>query len=291
MFFKKIMKIQKFLKTIWNEFVYGGHLLSLGAVSIVFTSSILLEVKITWDFLLIVYLGAQSIYLYDRYKGFKKDILTNSERTKHIEKYVKYIPLIIFFFFLIIFLILIYHKNFSALFLGLFLLIMGLLYSVIFKKYTRKIIGFKTFFVSLMWAMLVILLVVYYSLPLNLALFLLFTFVFLRLIINTNFFDIKDIESDKKEGLLTLVNVWGREKLINILKLLSILAIMPIIIGVYLKILPLFSLMLFFTIPYTFYYLKKSQDKKTDTAFLYNVIVDGEFILWSFFILLGKFLL
>jgi 4-hydroxybenzoate polyprenyltransferase len=285
MIFKKILKI------IWNEFVYGGHLLSLGAVSIVFTSSILLNLKITWDFLLIVYLGAQSIYLYDRYKGFKKDILTNPERTKHIEKYVKYILPILFFFFLIIFLILIYHKNFLALFLGLFLLTIGLLYSIIFKNFTRKIIGFKNFFVSLIWAMLVIFLAVYYSLSFNLALFLLFIFIFFRFIINVGFFDVKDIENDKKDGLLTLANVLGQEKLINILKLFSILVIMPIIIGVYLDVFPLFSLMLLFTIPYTFYYLKKSQDKKMDTSFLYNVIVDGEFILWSFFILLGKFLL
>jgi hypothetical protein len=29
-----VEKIKKFLKTIWKEFVYGGHLLSLGAVNI-----------------------------------------------------------------------------------------------------------------------------------------------------------------------------------------------------------------------------------------------------------------
>ena len=280
--------VKRTLKAIWKEFIYGGHLLSLGAVSIVFTSAVLLNIKITWDFLLIVYLGIQSIYLYNRYKEYKKDFLTNPERTKHIGKYVKYIPLIIFLFFVIIFSILIYHKNFLALFLGLFLLIMGLLYTKIFKNLTQKILGFKSFFVSLMWALLVIFLAIYYSLPFNLALLLIFIFIFLRWIVNTSFFDIKDIESDKREGLLTLANVWGEKKLINILSLLAILAIVPIIIGVYLKLFPIFSLMLVFTIPYTFYYLKKSQDKKTNTAFLYNVIVDGEFILWSIFVLIGK---
>mgnify|MGYP001562821980 CR=1 FL=1 len=78
------MVIEKILKTIWKEFVYGGHLLSLGAASIVFTSAILLEIKITWDCLLVVYLGAQIIYLYNRYKEFKKDSLTNPENIKGI---------------------------------------------------------------------------------------------------------------------------------------------------------------------------------------------------------------
>ena len=284
------MKIKKFLEIIWNEFVYGGHLLSLGAVSIVLTSAILLDSKITWDFLLIVYLGVQSIYLYDRYRGFKKDALTNPERTKHIEKYVKYIPLIILFFSFIIVAIVIYF-NIRALPFIILMLLLGLFYSISLKKLTQKIVGFKTFFVSLMWALLVMVLAIYYSLLFNLALFFIFIFIFLKCFIIISFFDIKDIESDKKEGLLTLANVWGQKKLIDILKLITLLAIIPIILGFYLGLLPLFSLMLIFTIPYTFYYLKKSKDKKTDISFLNNVIADGEPILWLFLILFGKILL
>ena len=77
------MKLKKILNSIWNEFVYGGHLLSLGAVSIVYTASILLDIRITWDFLLVVYLGTESVYLYNRFKEYKVDFLTNPERTEH----------------------------------------------------------------------------------------------------------------------------------------------------------------------------------------------------------------
>jgi 4-hydroxybenzoate polyprenyltransferase len=150
------MKIQKFLKTIWNEFVYGGHLISLGAVSVVFTSSILLNINITWDSLLVTYLGCQIIYLYNRYKEFNIDFLTNPERTKHTEKYIRYIPLIIFIFSLLAIGILIYFEKFHALIFGFFLVFLGLLYSLFLKKLTKKIIGFKNFFVTLIWASLVI---------------------------------------------------------------------------------------------------------------------------------------
>jgi len=286
-----MLKIKKILKSIWDEFVYGGHLLSLGAVSVVFTASFLLNIKITWDFLLIVYLGTESVYLYNRYKEFRTDFLTNPERTEYIKKYIKIIPLIIFFFSLIISLILIYHKNFSALFFAVFLLIIGLLYSEIFKGFTQKIVGFKSFFVSLMWALLVIFLAIYYSLSLGLILFLIFVFIFLKCFVITSFFDIKDTEGDRKEGLLTLVNVLGQKKLVDILNLTTVLAVIPIILGFHLKLFPQSSIMLLFTIPYSFYYLKKSQNKKINTSFLYNVIVDGEPILWLFLILIGELFL
>ena len=239
-----MLKIKKILKSIWDEFVYGGHLLSLGAVSVVFTASFLLNIKITWDFLLIVYLGTESVYLYNRYKEFRTDFLTNPERTEYIKKYIKIIPLIIFFFSLIISLILIYHKNFSALFFAVFLLIIGLLYSEIFKGFTQKIVGFKSFFVSLMWALLVIFLAIYYSLSLGLILFLIFVFIFLKCFVITSFFDIKDTEGDRKEGLLTLVNVLGQKKLVDILNLTTVLAVIPIILGFHLKLFPQSSIML-----------------------------------------------
>lgn len=284
------MKIDVILKSIWNEFVYGGHLLSLGALSIVFTSAILLKIKITWDCLFIVYLGMQSAYLYNRYKDYKKDYLTNPERTKHFEKYVSKIPIIIGIFILIIILMLFYFSTPKILFFGLFLLLMSLLYSKIFKNFTKKIVGFKGFYVSLMWASLVLFLVIYYSFSLQLSVLLIFIFIFSRLFINIFFFDIKDIESDKKEKLLTLAVVWGEKKLIKFLNILNIFSILPIILGIYFNLFPFYSIILIITIFYIFYYFKKVNDLEFKQGFLYNVIIDGEYILWSFFILLSKFL-
>ena len=156
------MKIKKILNLIWNEFVYGGHLLSLGAVSIVYTASILLDIRITWDFLLVVYLGTESVYLYNRFKEYEVDFLTNPERTEHIKKYVKYIPFIIFLMTFSAIVIVVYFNKISALIFGLLLFFGGLLYSKFLKKITRKIIGFKDFLISFLWATLVIFLAYYY---------------------------------------------------------------------------------------------------------------------------------
>lgn len=282
------MVIEKIVNSIWNEFVYGGHLLSFGAVSIVYTASILLDIRITWDFLLVVYLGTESVYLYNRFKEYKVDFLTNPERTEHIKKYVKYIPFIIFLMTFSAIVFVVYFNKISALTFGLLLLIIGLLYSLFFKKITEKIIAFKSFFISLMWSLLVLFLAIYYSAPINLALFLFSVFVFLRFFVSVSFFDIKDIKTDKQEGLKTLAVVLKQSTLWQFLSIIAILAVLPLIIGVYLRVLPISSLMLFLTIPYTFFYFKQLENKNISPAFLYNVIVDGEFIFWPFFILICK---
>ena len=269
-----------FFRIAWDEFVYGGHLLSLGAVSIVATTAIILGYKTTWDLLLIVYLEVESAYLYNRYKEFQKDFLTNPERTSHVATYVKAIPVFIVASLLVMFGIVVYCAKFPALVFVLVLFVFGILYSNGLKQFTSKMPGFKSVFVALMWAMLAILFVVYYSLPINLAVILVTCFVFLRQIVNTSFFDIKDIESDKKEGLLTLAIVLGKDRLIALLVFLTWLTALPILAGFYLKLFPVTSLFLLLTIPYSFYYLHKVRQEHINISFLYNVIVDGEFMLW-----------
>ena len=286
-----MLKTRKFLKLIQNEIIYGGHLLSLGAVSIVFTSAILLNIKITWDCLVIVYLGIYSAYLFNRYKEIKIDFSTNLERTLYLQKHIKYIPFVIFFCALLMIVILVFFNKTSVIIFGLILFLISLLYSIFLKEFTKKIIGFKNYFVSLMWTLLIIFLSLYYSFPLNLSLVLILIFVYLRCFIDTNFYDIKDIESDKKENLLTLTVIFEKEKLLQFLNLINILALLPIILGVYLGLFPVFSLMLLFIIPITFYLLKKLEIKKINIAYFSEIAIGIEKISWLLLILLGSFLL
>ena len=71
-----MIEIKKILKFIWDEFIYGGHLLSLGGTSVTFFSCILLNIKITLDCLFIVYLIVYVVYLYNRFKEIDIDCLT-----------------------------------------------------------------------------------------------------------------------------------------------------------------------------------------------------------------------
>jgi len=287
------MTFEKILKSIWNEFIYGGHLISLGAASIVFSSAILLSIKITWDCLVITYLIFYLIYLYNRFKEIDVDYLTNPQRTEHLQTYVKQIPIIFYFVILIVTVGLIYFTNFPGLIFGLSLLSFGLLYTIIFKKFTKKIVIFKDLFVSTVFSLLVPFLIVYYSFSLTTPSFIapgviLMAFIFLKAFTMQVFFDVKDMEGDKKEGLLTFPVIFGKERILNALKIINILITVPIpIFSFYFNIFPKSVLMLLFTVPFVFYCFSLVKKGK----YFGYILGSGEFILWPILLLIGEVLL
>ena len=274
------MKIEWVLKFARDEFIYGGHLLALGAASVVFTSAILLNVPITWDFLLVVYLIFYIIYFYNRFRETENDFLTNPERTQYFEKYIKYVPFVVSCSILVIVGILFHFGSFLNLVFGLLVLLSGLFYSLFLKKITGKIVGFKSFYVSFVWALLVIFLISYYSFPLDMAVVFIFIFIFLRLLVNTIFFDIKDIESDKKNVLKTIPILLGKRKVLNYLHIINIISFVPIIVGIHKDFLPVFCLPFIFLSFYSFYYLRKAENKKINIRSLSYIMVDGEYLFW-----------
>lgn len=284
----KIGKILEFLK---NEFVYGGHLLSLGAASIVFTAAVLLDIHITWDFLLIAYLVTYIDYSYDRMVGLKHDILTNPLRTRHINSYIKFFPAIILAAALMIAVIMILYGNLYSILLVFLMILGGLLYATSFKKMTQKITGFKSLYVSLVWSSLIVLLSLYYDFPLNVAVILIFLFVFLRWLINVSFCDLKDLEADRKMGLLTFAAVMGEDNLLLFLTSINIISITPIMLGIYFGVLPRFSIFLGFLLLYSFYHFYRAKRYPSKINHTSDVLADSEFVLWSFFVILGKIII
>lgn len=283
------MKIEKILKSIWNEFIYGGHLQSLGAASIVFVSGILLRIQITWDILFVAYLLFYTLFLYNRFKEINIDYLTNPERTRYLRKHLKFIPIIFYLAIFILVISLIYFSNFLALIFGLFLLIFGILYTVVFKQVTKSIWCFKDLYVAAFFTSLPFFLLVYYSYSLlSINALLLSLFIFLESFLMPVFLDIKDIKSDKKEKLRTLPVLLGKEKTIVFLSIFNLIGTITIMVFIfYSSTLPKSILMLLFTIPFDFccYMLVKRQ-----RHFGY-VLQGGKFILWPFLIFLGKIIL
>lgn len=283
------MKIEKILKLIWNELIYGGHLQPLGAASIVFVSGILLKIQITWDVLFVTYILFYPLFLYNRFKEIKMDCLTNSQRTQHIKKYIKFIPIILYLVIFILVISLIYFSNFRALIFGLLVLFFGFLYTIIFKKFTNKIPLFKDLYVAAVFALLPFFLLVYYSYFLvSINVLLLSLLIFLESFLMPVFLDIKDIESDKREKLRTLPVMLGKEKTIVFLSIFNLIGTITIMVFIfYLSTLPKLILMLLFTVPFDFYcYILVKRQRR----FGY-ILQGGKFILWPFLIFLGKIIL
>lgn len=286
------MVIEKTLNSAWKEFIYGGHFQSLGAASIIFVSAVLLKVGITWDALAVAYLIFYPLYLYNRFKEIEIDYSTNPQRTKYLKTYITKVPIILSLVIFVLITCLIYFSSPKALIFGLLLVFFGFLYTVIFKKFTRKIAFFKNFYVAAFFALLVSFLTVYYSYSLTRSLItatLIFTvFVYLKAFMIQIFLDVKDIEGDKKEGLLTFPVIFGKEKTLNILKIISILTTAPILLmfSFYWNIFPKLSLILLLTIPFNFYCFNLAKNQKYSGY----ILASGEFVLWSILIIIGKLL-
>lgn len=281
----------KILQKIWDEFVYGGHLVAVGDISAIYAFSLILGINITWTFLLVIYLGVMSINYFNRYEEFDQDILTNPERSTELRKYKKFIPLIVILSFLIMTLVVSLTASRDALFCMIVLFLIGILYTIFLKRLTREIVGFKNFMTTLPYALLVVFLFIYYGVSLTTGGILILLFYFMRMFLNTALFDIRDIASDKKESLKTFAIVFGKGKTLGLLTVLNVLSAVPIIYGIYVGILPLFSAAILFTIFYAFYYLKQVKSSDINKSFLYNVIIDSEFIFWLPYILIGGYLL
>jgi 4-hydroxybenzoate polyprenyltransferase len=281
---KKITNVKRF---IVNEFVYGGHWLSLSASSMALTFMLILNLSIKWEFLLISYLGTQCIYNYNHYKEIDIDNLSDSPRVKHLNEYKNSFHLIIKLYGVFYAILLVFFGNYESIVFGFFLLFLGLFYTYKTKDYSKNVAGFKSFYTAFAWGLLMVFTVLYCSFPITVSVFLLFIFVFLRLILSTCYFDIKDISADKESGILTFATSF-KNKLFLLLHILNIISFIPIFIGLILGLLPIYSsfmLLLFF---YSLYYIENARNKKKDITFLSYIVVDGEYNFWPIIVIAGQ---
>jgi len=276
--------------TVWDEFVYGGHFLALGDAVALNVMAWVLNIEVTWDFLVVIYLCVFAANLFNRSDESDHDVLTNPVRVKVMEKYTKHFYLVVLSCLAVSIGLILYFSNYTALIFAAFIFIIAMLYTTVFKKMTKYFVGFKSFVAAFFYALMVFLLVIYYKAPLNIAAILIFIFYYLRIFISNAACDVKDIESDKKRGLKTIAISLGESRAMKFLNILNIASGIVIIWGVYVSILPLFSLALLLTIPYASYYFYLNS-KTTSKEIFTNAIVDGEFLLWMPFILIGKLFL
>ena len=288
--------MRKLAKFLFVEIFYNGHFQTLGSLAIIVIAGDFLNIKITWDLIIISYLSFYLIYLHDRYRGIKSDFATNPVRSKHISSFYKYVPFImIAISFILIIFILIFSNANAAVFIFLMVLF-GLLYPIYFKNLTKKIPIFKNFYVASVFTLLVFLPPIYYSNQsfwqnsnLLIAAVSLSLFILIRGLMMQIFLDLKDLESDKKEGLLTLGALWGKEKTIKLLKALIIITpfFMPLLFVVFPHILIKSSMFLIFLIPINYYYLHLIKKGKA----MGFILESGEFIPWLILIYIAKLII
>jgi 4-hydroxybenzoate polyprenyltransferase len=107
--------------------------------------------------------------------------------------------------------------------------------------------------------------------------------------INVTFFDIKDIEGDREQGLKTLPVMLGKERTLKYLHMLNALAFIPLFIGVYMKVIPVYALSLTVFFFYDLYYLKKAEIvSNKNLRMISYTMADAEFILWPVLLVIAS---
>lgn len=235
---------------------------------------------------------SQIVYTYNHFREIKFDLDSNPERADYLEKQKGWIGIVLLGY-VIALIILALFTNIKTFILSFTIVVSGILYTDYFKSLIQKYVtGAKTLYVSFFWAILVYFIPFFYNIRDILPYTYICMFVFLRFIVSTAFFDIKDIVDDKKRGLKTLAVLLGKKKTIYLLQILNILSFVPLIVGVYFDKLPILSLFLGISIPYGLFYLTYSLflSRKSLRTLSY-IVVDAEYIFWLIFILLGKIIL
>jgi len=242
---KKIAETAKF-------FTSNSLLLALDGPVIVFFGYVLYGIQVNILVLTASFLGVFSIYSLNKVTDTKEDSINRPEQSSRSTKRYAVLSIVT----MIVSLSLGAIVSIFAFLILLTPTLVGILYSVRVSKSLprlKEIVGAKSVLVAFSWSL--------YGAFLPLALqgadwdsvTLVFTYIFIQVIINTILFDFFDTRGDKDSGIRTIPIVFGPEKTKKMLLLVNTsLAFLIIIFGVdgdFLKVMPA----LFFGVVYGYF--------------------------------------
>jgi 4-hydroxybenzoate polyprenyltransferase len=167
----------------------------------------------------------------------------------------------------------------------------GILYGKLLKNLTKKIPAFKNIFTAMNWAVVgAFFPLFYYSMDINLAFIIVFLFIFLRCTNNIIFFDLKDIDNDKENGLKTLPVMFGKKSAIKILQVGNVITFIPLIVGLCLSIINVSAIFLLVFLFYGYFYINKANSaSNSELETVSHTLADLEFILWPVILVIAQF--
>ncbi len=254
---------------------------SFGAVAEALALSILFDIRLTFDFIILVICISGIIYFYDFFRELKIPEATTDGETKRKGKYSRYYALPLLLFILYIIIISLYGSTPSIIF-SIFLILVGVLYDPIFKRITKIIPAFKDFYVAFCWLLLPVFMIIYYQKDLSLLVVVTLIFVFSRDIVNAFYCDIKDISNDKNAQLKTYAVINGASNTIYVLQWVSIFSVLLLTISTVIGILPLLSVSLVIPVILTSLLMNYSQKIQKYSPFF----VEIEYYFWYLSIIL-----
>jgi 4-hydroxybenzoate polyprenyltransferase len=280
----------KYISLLHDEFIYGGFLTSLGSPIMIVCAAMMLNAPVSVPLLAISYMVPLIVYCLNYYEELENDRTTNPERyALASRKASRYPQLIVLYVAFLVILIVLFSGPALAVF-AMALLLGGVFYTLFFKGVTKKVPGFKNLYTSFIWACDgAFFLAAYDPGYMSIACFFVFLFMLVKSLVNTIFFDIKDVEADKKEGLRTIPAVLGKDKALSFLQALNLAAYVPLLAGTLIVALPAFTLSLTALFFYTHAYLRRAERPSgTEIRHMSYTLAEAEIILWPILLAAGR---
>jgi 4-hydroxybenzoate polyprenyltransferase len=286
-----------FLRGVYSEFVLGGHMLAFGTASIAAAAAIVLGEPAVPILLLMAYLFSYGAYMMNRSAEMDEDVVSHPDRTAHLAGRRRLLPAISGGAFLLGYILAATVNAFF--FAGLLVpLLISLLYSVGSKR-LKPIIGVmklkdmllvKNLVISFGWSLIPALVGLFF-LAFSVPLLLLSAFIFLRLMVNTLIFDIRDAQGDREAGIRTVPTVFGPESTYRLMAGIDLATIVFVLASVASGLMPafasVFALFPVYSLTYSFF----ARRPGANIGFICDVIVDGEYLLWGPLMYLGRALI
>ena len=270
----------------YKELVYGGHLLALGTSSMAATAALFMGRTPTWDLLLMAYLFSFGGYSINRISDLGQDAVSHPDRTAYLKSRVGWLKGAVAACFALGYVLALLRS--VVFFAGLLIpLLLALAYSVGSERVKERIgvsrlkeaTLVKNITVSFGWSLVPFLVGLYYF-ELPAAVFAFAPFIFLRLMVNTIFFDQRDVEADASFGVKTLpikLGMQGSTRVMDVLDLASGAYLAAIVAA---QVVPLFAGVLLVFVPYSFAYrIYAGSGKHRDS--MRDLVADGEYVLWG----------
>ena len=288
-------------KSILNRFIEAitrsGIFLSLGATSMTYMSTLLLNLKFDLGLFLISFLITFAIYNFNRKTDEKEDFINYPERFSFVVKYSKFLFTGAVISCILAFL-LAFTRNINTVAFLLVPLIMATLYGVNWvPKNLKKKIKFrrlkeipilKDFVVAIGWFAIPFFTASYWSSVITLTTWLAGLFILIRIYIGATIFDVRDILGDKLTRVKTLPVLIGEKKTILFLALFNTASLILFLILTSQGFLPDFMNIINIGISlYGYLFLYLSASHMVSKKFLCDVIVDGEYIIAGLLALIG----
>ena len=276
----------RLLSALYKELVYGGHLLALGTSSMAATVALVLGETPTWDLLLMAYLFSLGAYTINRVSDFDQDELSHPDRTEYLRNRLGSLKGISAACFAAGYALALLRN--LLFFSGLLVpLVLALAYSLGSKRLRgtfgvsrlKEVTLVKNVTIAFGWSLVPVLVGLYY-LELPFTILALSPFIFLRLMVNTIFFDQRDVEADAAFGVKTLPVRMGMAGSSRVMDVLDFASGAYFVAALFSGVVPLFAGGLLAFVPYSFAYRFYSRTGRHRDS-VRDFAADGEYLLWG----------